>query len=263
MSTGTGHPPPFWEAFSRAIPIPVPVLSSVSAPRLPSVTGGEPNPSTLPEGMTGFCKRSGVELLHSAPLCRGVPCWVWCILSCSWLAVQGGRERGREGWKEGGHGYGAGDAGSGFHGGGHFVHMRGLPFRATENDIANFFSPLNPIRVHIDIGADGRATGEADVEFVTHEDAVAAMSKDKNHMQHRYIELFLNSTAGGGSGMGGYGRDGMDQGYGSVGRMGMGNNYSGGYGTPDGLGGYSRGSGNSGGYYGQGSMGGGGWRGMY
>ena len=70
----------------------------------------------------------------------------------------------------GGHGYGgAGDASSGFHGG-HFVHMRGLPFRATENDIANFFSPLNPIRVHIDIGADGRATGEADVEFVTHED---------------------------------------------------------------------------------------------
>ena len=44
----------------------------------------------------------------------------------------------------------------------------------------------------------------------------------------------------GGSGMGGYGRDGMDNqgGYGSVGRMGMGNNYSGGYGTPDGLGGY-------------------------
>ncbi|EOB09012.1 Heterogeneous nuclear ribonucleoprotein H3, partial [Anas platyrhynchos] len=173
-------------------------------------------------------------------------------------------DRMRDGRGMGGHGYGgAGDAGSGFHGGGHFVHMRGLPFRATENDIANFFSPLNPIRVHIDIGADGRATGEADVEFVTHEDAVAAMSKDKNHMQHRYIELFLNSTAGGGSGMGGYGRDGMDQGYGSVGRMGMGSNYSGGYGTPDGLGGYSRGSGNSGGYYGQGSMGGGGWRGMY
>ncbi|POI22861.1 hypothetical protein CIB84_013391 [Bambusicola thoracicus] len=53
---------------------------------------------------------------------------------------------------------------------------------ATENDIASLFSPLNPVRVHIDIGADGRATGEADVEFVTHEDAVAAMSKDKNHM---------------------------------------------------------------------------------
>ncbi|KAF3828142.1 hypothetical protein GH733_003981 [Mirounga leonina] len=135
-------------------------------------------------------------------------------------------DRMRDGRGMGGHGYGgAGDASSGFHGG-HFVHMRGLPFRATENDIAN--------------------------------------------VKHRYIELFLNSTPGGGSGMGGsgmggYGRDGMDNqgGYGSVGRMGMGNNYSGGYGTPDGLGGYGRGGGGSGGYYGQGGMSGGGWRGMY
>lgn len=143
----------------------------------------------------------------------------------------------RDGRSMGGHGYGAGDAGSGFYGGSHFVHMKRLPFWATENNIANFFSPLNPIRVHIDIGADGGATGKADVEFVTHEDAVAATYKDKNHMQHWYIELFLNSTAGGGSGMGGYGRDGTDQGYGSVGRMG--NNYSGGYRIPDGLGSYS------------------------
>ncbi|XP_053149756.1 heterogeneous nuclear ribonucleoprotein H isoform X3 [Hemicordylus capensis] len=80
---------------------------------------------------------------------------------------------------------------------GHCVHMRGLPYRATENDIYNFFSPLNPVRVHIEIGPDGRVTGEADVEFATHEDAVAAMSKDKANMQHRYVELFLNSTAGG------------------------------------------------------------------
>uniref|UniRef100_A0A8C5WG60 RRM domain-containing protein n=1 Tax=Leptobrachium leishanense TaxID=445787 RepID=A0A8C5WG60_9ANUR len=82
---------------------------------------------------------------------------------------------------------------------GHCVHMRGLPYRATETDIYTFFSPLNPVRVHIEIGADGRVTGEADVEFATHEDAVAAMSKDKANMQHRYVELFLNSTAGGSS----------------------------------------------------------------
>ncbi|XP_040025117.1 heterogeneous nuclear ribonucleoprotein H3 isoform X2 [Gasterosteus aculeatus] len=102
-------------------------------------------------------------------------------------------ERGGRGM--GGHGYaGQGDVYTGFHSG-HFVHMRGLPFRAIEGDIAKFFSPLNPLRVHIDVAPNGKSTGEADVEFRSHEDAVEAMSKDKNHMQHRYIELFLNSTA--------------------------------------------------------------------
>ncbi|KAL2077245.1 hypothetical protein ACEWY4_026749 [Coilia grayii] len=114
---------------------------------------------------------------------------------------------------------------------GHCVHMRGLPYRSTETDIYNFFSPLNPVRVHIEIGPDGRVTGEADVEFATHEDAVAAMSKDKANMQHRYVELFLNSTAGGSNG--GYGsqmmgamgnQGGMNSSYyggGSRGSMGM------------------------------------------
>ncbi|XP_036603394.1 heterogeneous nuclear ribonucleoprotein H-like [Trichosurus vulpecula] len=83
---------------------------------------------------------------------------------------------------------------------GHYVHMRGLPYRATENDIYNFFSPLNPVCVHIEIGPDGTVTGEADVEFATHEDAVAAMSKDKANMQGRYEELFLSCTAGASSG---------------------------------------------------------------
>ncbi|XP_021564505.1 heterogeneous nuclear ribonucleoprotein H3-like isoform X2 [Carlito syrichta] len=182
---------------------------------------------------------------------------------------EGFDDRMRDGRGMGGHGYGrAGDASSGFHGG-HFVHMRGLPFGATENDIANVFSPLNPIRVHIDIGPGGRATGESDVEFVIHKDAVADMSKDKITCGID-IELILNSTPGGisgmgGSGMGGYGRDGMDNqgGYGSVGRMGMGNDYSGGYGIPDDLGGYDRGGKDSGGYFGQGGLSGSGWRGIY
>lgn len=124
---------------------------------------------------------------------------------------------------------------------GHCVHMRGLPYRATETDIYNFFSPLNPVRVHLEIGPDGRVTGEADVEFATHEDAVAAMSKDKANMQHRYVELFLNSTAGGGSG--GYGGQmmggmGNQSSYGHSSQQ-MGSGYSGGYGNQSGMGGYS------------------------
>ncbi|KAM9033991.1 heterogeneous nuclear ribonucleoprotein H [Sarcophilus harrisii] len=103
---------------------------------------------------------------------------------------------------------------------GHFVHMRGLPYKATEKDIYDFFSPLKPVGAYIEVGADGRVTGEADVEFATHEDAVAAMSKDKANMQHRYIELFLNSVAAADSGvydpqmMGGMGLSNLP-GYGS------------------------------------------------
>ncbi|XP_077521376.1 heterogeneous nuclear ribonucleoprotein F-like isoform X1 [Amblyomma americanum] len=92
---------------------------------------------------------------------------------------------------------------------GHFVHMRGLPFRATERDIFEFFQPMNPVNVHLIYEDSGRPSGECDVEFATHEEAVKAMSKDKAHMQHRYIELFLNSTPSGlnaaGGNAGGFG----------------------------------------------------------
>lgn len=60
-----------------------------------------------------------------------------------------------------------------------YSHITG--FCATEEDTARFSSSLNPMRVHVDIGADGRAIGDADVELVTHEDAVAATSEEKNH----------------------------------------------------------------------------------
>ncbi|XP_020383569.1 heterogeneous nuclear ribonucleoprotein H3-like isoform X3 [Rhincodon typus] len=169
----------------------------------------------------------------------------------------------------GSRGYGgAGDAGPLFQNGtGHYVHMRGLPFRASEGDVADFFSPLIPVKINFEYGSDGRLTGEADVEFATHEDAVAAMSKDKAHMQHRYIELFLDSTANMGAGPGGYGNHrmgamgmsmdhyaaGTQGGYGHN-SQGMGNSYGnmgnsyGGYGNP----GNARG-------FGYGGMGGGGY----
>ncbi|XP_041056245.1 G-rich sequence factor 1 [Carcharodon carcharias] len=79
----------------------------------------------------------------------------------------------------------------------HNVHMRGLPFRVTGQDVVKFFQPLRPVRIIVEYGPDGNATGEADVHFATHDDAVAAMTKDKSHMQHRYIELYLNSSCAG------------------------------------------------------------------
>lgn len=57
-----------------------------------------------------------------------------------------------------------------------------------------------PVNVTLLKDHNGRSSGEADVEFASHEDAIRAMSKDKGHMQHRYIELFLNSSVGSNNG---------------------------------------------------------------
>ncbi|XP_029115462.1 heterogeneous nuclear ribonucleoprotein F-like [Scleropages formosus] len=79
----------------------------------------------------------------------------------------------------------------------HCVHVRGLPFCASGQDIVNFFSPLQLAKICIEYGPDGRASGEADVYFTCHEDAVLAMSRDKACIGERYIELFLNSPTAG------------------------------------------------------------------
>lgn len=50
----------------------------------------------------------------------------------------------------------------------HIVHMRGLPFRVTENDIAEWFSSVvDPMDISIIYNNQGRPTGEADVMFAT------------------------------------------------------------------------------------------------
>ncbi|OBS63857.1 hypothetical protein A6R68_07604, partial [Neotoma lepida] len=66
----------------------------------------------------------------------------------------------------------------------------------SNKDIYYFYSLLNPVRVHIEIDPNGRVTGEADIKFATHEKALAAMSKDRTNIQHRNLQLFLNSTTG-------------------------------------------------------------------
>merc|ERR1719326_802845 len=93
----------------------------------------------------------------------------------------------------------------------HIVHMRGLPFRVTENDIAEWFSSVvDPMDISIIYNNQGRPTGEADVMFPTESDARKAMTKDRQNMQHRYIELFYDGAGSGGrgGGGGGYGNGG-------------------------------------------------------
>jgi len=92
---------------------------------------------------------------------------------------------------------------------GYTVRMRGLPYSATEDDVAQFFEPLTCVKIGIQYNKDGRASGDADVDFASYEEAQEALKKNKAMMQKRYIELFMreskpsrSSNFGGGSGFG-------------------------------------------------------------
>lgn len=141
----------------------------------------------------------------------------------------GGRMgRGRGGPMRGGRGggggrYGGGGMGEGPMGGGPVqpasktgfcVHMRGLPFDSTTNDVIKFFAPLNPVDIRFLYDHSGRAKGMCDVDFSSPNDAESAMSKDKQNIGHRYIELFNRSvdTPSSGGGGGGWSNNDMSGG---------------------------------------------------
>jgi len=152
----------------------------------------------------------------------------------------------------GDYGYGGGGYGMGYGGGmgmgggggmggamggnlagksGHMIRMRGLPFRVTETDICEWFSSVtDPIGINIRYNNQGRPAGEADVLFATEAEAKKAMSKDRQNMQHRYVELFYdgpygNPPPGTGGDAGGWGQ-GMPSGSGgSMPGGGMGGNH--------------------------------------
>ncbi|PAA58822.1 hypothetical protein BOX15_Mlig015426g2 [Macrostomum lignano] len=91
---------------------------------------------------------------------------------------------------------------------GYWVHMRGLPYSATEQEIAEFFAPLSIAHVELHYNAAGLPSGEADVDFYNGEDAASAMAKDKQHMGPRYIDLFLHQAPDSGAGPVGFGNGG-------------------------------------------------------
>ena len=46
-----------------------------------------------------------------------------------------------------------------------------------------FFSPIQPVRVNFEFGSNGRPSGEANVDFATHQEAMEAMKKHKSNMR--------------------------------------------------------------------------------
>lgn len=59
--------------------------------------------------------------------------------------------------------------------------------------LSQFFYPLAVCKILIECGPDGRPSGEADVYFHCHRDAVAAMSKDRMNIGEPVGELFTAS----------------------------------------------------------------------
>ena len=45
------------------------------------------------------------------------------------------------------------------------MYISGLPFEATEQDIAEFFEPIMPVHIQLVFTRQGRPSGEAEVTF--------------------------------------------------------------------------------------------------
>jgi len=48
--------------------------------------------------------------------------------------------------------------------------------------VFQFFAPIRLVKVLVEYSSDGRPTGEAEAYFQTHQDAVSAMSKDREYL---------------------------------------------------------------------------------
>ena len=70
--------------------------------------------------------------------------------------------------------------------------MRGLPFSATEQDIKNFFHPVNVKEIRLVQTAKGRPSGRAFVDFYNESDLKRSLKHHKEYMNNRYVELFVD-----------------------------------------------------------------------
>lgn len=74
--------------------------------------------------------------------------------------------------------------------------LRGLPFSASKRDVIEFFKDfdLKDENIQFVVHSDGRASGEAFVEFDGPSQSKLAMSRDKMMLGSRYVELFPSSN---------------------------------------------------------------------
>eukprot|EP00484_Ammonia_sp_Unknown_P006987 CAMPEP_0197077072 /NCGR_PEP_ID=MMETSP1384-20130603/212430_1 /TAXON_ID=29189 /ORGANISM="Ammonia sp." /LENGTH=831 /DNA_ID=CAMNT_0042515931 /DNA_START=118 /DNA_END=2613 /DNA_ORIENTATION=- len=73
------------------------------------------------------------------------------------------------------------------------IRLRGLPWSAREVEITDFFCDESVIEVQIVYLTDGRASGEALVEFEDAASFQSAFTKNRHHIGHRYIEIFKST----------------------------------------------------------------------
>jgi len=87
---------------------------------------------------------------------------------------------------------------------GFFVRMQGLPYRASEQEIKDFFLPdAECVGVRIILNREGRPSGDAIAEFETDEAAETAVaSKNREHLGSRFVVLTREDASSGGSGGG-------------------------------------------------------------
>jgi len=78
-------------------------------------------------------------------------------------------------------------------GGPYLVKLKGLPYDVTKTAIVQFLNDCaikdGNDGVHILLGADCRATGEALIGLASHMDMVKALNHDRNHIGSRYVEV--------------------------------------------------------------------------
>ena len=74
-----------------------------------------------------------------------------------------------------------------------FVKLRGLPYSAVENQIAQFFQPLQVVAVQLAYNANGQPSGFGFVQFRSAEDVATALSRSGNVMGSRYVEVFRST----------------------------------------------------------------------